>query len=223
MIVDVEANHVRFPFDGIDVKAIRKILAGRQCEWRADALLARVTRPVDGAVHGGRFLPDIFHDVDFAARGPMLRVDVVSQHPEGGPDALPAGDLNPRFKTPVRLLEFVQSLDSCRGVAKQHAMFVAVALPARCDHELSRLRLDVLHAVGVVLEFMIAPSVAPGFDDPFGGIRYRTLGAIEFIAPLEGPWRGLGGGRVVLGWWEFFGGEGIFPSRRVGRPVAPLK
>src|SRR2546422_2551682 len=93
-IVDVPSNRLRLPFDGIDVKAVGEG-ARAQFIGAGHTLCTRVLGAVHRPVHPAGFLADVLHDVDLAARGPTDRVAVVAQQPEGGPQALPARDLNP--------------------------------------------------------------------------------------------------------------------------------
>src|SRR5438876_2539373 len=99
-IVDIPANRGRVPLDREDVKGIGE--SSRAPLIRAgDALGTGVAGAMDGAVHPARLLADVLHDVDLAASGPCHRGAVVAYHPEGGPQALSARDLNPCFHAPV--------------------------------------------------------------------------------------------------------------------------
>src|SRR5438046_2654314 len=99
-IVHVPANRARVPLHGEDMKRVGE---GTRAQFirTGYALCARVARAMHGAVHPARLLADVLHDVDLAAPGPAERGAVVAQHPEGGPQALPARDLNPCFHAPV--------------------------------------------------------------------------------------------------------------------------
>ena len=59
-----------------------------------------------------RFPADILHDVDLTAVGPVNRIDIVAQHPECRPDALPKRNLDPRFEAAIGLAEFILSEQS---------------------------------------------------------------------------------------------------------------
>src|SRR5215813_8515358 len=66
------------------------------------------------------------------------------------------------------------------------------------NDELAFLLLDVLQAIGVVLEFVIAPTVAASFDGPVFRVRSRTIRSIKFVAPDEGPDPRIGDGSGTL-------------------------
>src|SRR6266566_5370632 len=99
-IVDIPANRGRVPLDREDVKRVGE---GTRAQFirTGYALCARVAGAMNRAVHPARLLADVLHDVDLAASGPCHRGAVVAQHPEGGPQALTARDLNPCFHAPV--------------------------------------------------------------------------------------------------------------------------
>src|ERR1051326_1649087 len=80
--VHVPADDVRLPLDGEDVEVVGEV-AGRERVGRADAVRARIARPVDRAVDYRRLAPDVLHDVYLAASGPACGLDVVAEHPEG--------------------------------------------------------------------------------------------------------------------------------------------
>src|SRR5450631_4579673 len=103
VVIDVEADGVRFPFDGEDVKVVGKALVGGKREGRADTVCAGISGAVDGAVNQRGLFADVFHDVDFSAGGPAGFVDVDAEHPEGGPDALSARNLHAGFEAAVGL------------------------------------------------------------------------------------------------------------------------
>src|SRR3954471_20754796 len=94
VIVNVEADCFRFPLDGIHMEVVGETRVSRQREGRADTLVAAVFGTMNSAVHEGRFLADILHDVDLATLGPADFGDVVSEHPERGPNSLAAGNLD---------------------------------------------------------------------------------------------------------------------------------
>src|SRR5207244_4541732 len=98
--VYVPANRMRCPPAGI---AVRAVCQGACCELirAGDALRTRVAGAMHRAVYPAGLLANVLHDVDLAARGPADLVAVVAQHPEGGPQALPARDLNPSLHAAV--------------------------------------------------------------------------------------------------------------------------
>src|SRR6266436_9263246 len=97
MAVNVEANFFWLPFHGEDVKIIGNV-AARENVRSTQRMRAGIARPMNSAVNGCRLGTDVFHDVDFPARRPPRRRDVIAEHPERGPQALPLRDANTRFK-----------------------------------------------------------------------------------------------------------------------------
>src|SRR6266550_712400 len=142
------------------------------------------------AMHHRRFLADVLHDVDFTFAGPAGMAGVGAEQPESRPDSLPTGNLDTRFKAAVGLLEFFFGLQACRCVPAEHSLAIAVPFAARSDDKISVLNLNVLYAIGVILEFVVAPAVATRFDNPLGAVRHRSIAAIELVAPHERP-RGM--------------------------------
>jgi hypothetical protein len=55
------------------------------------------------------------------------------------------------------------------------------------DHQGSVLLAGVASGSGVVLEFVISPTIAAGFGYPLLGIDRNAVSSIEFIAPGEYP------------------------------------
>src|SRR5215469_6691327 len=108
LIVDVEADGFVFPFDRVNVEVVGEGRVAGKAEGCTDALAAGVFRTVNRAVDERRFLADIFHDVDLAALRPSALTDVVAEHPESGPDALTAGNLNAGFEASVFARELAQ-------------------------------------------------------------------------------------------------------------------
>src|SRR6266516_959853 len=177
-IVDVPANRARVPLDGEDMKRVGE--GTRAHLVRAgDALCPGVAGAMHRAVHPARLLADVLHDVDLAARGPADRDAVIAQHPEGGPQALPARDLDPRFHAPVAPRAQPLGLESGGRVVT-----VSERLTARRDGEIAAFDTRVFGAVGVELELRVAPAAAPGLADPFSSIKG---GAVELVVPHELP------------------------------------
>jgi hypothetical protein len=55
------------------------------------------------------------------------------------------------------------------------------------NHQPSVLLASVASAGGVVLEFIISPTIAAGFRCPLLGIDWRAVGTVELIAPRQHP------------------------------------
>src|SRR5260370_20088067 len=126
--INVEADCAGLPFDRVEMKIVREILAGREAEGRSGvAGSADRARTVERTVNDARLLADIFHDVDFAARGPADGSDVVAEHPEGGPHSLPSGYFYAGFEATVGLAEEALGFEASGGVIPRCA-----ATPSIC-------------------------------------------------------------------------------------------
>lgn len=152
--VHIKANDAGLPFDGVEMKGVRKVLGsgkaeGSCCVAGATDCAGAVKRAVDRT---GLFA-DVFHDVDFAALGPIARRDVTPQHPERGPHSLPCGDLDARFKAAVGLAEETLRFQAGGSViarcvirARKGSGFLL-----RGDDQVPAPDVRVLHSIGVAL------------------------------------------------------------------------
>ena len=224
IIVDVEVHGISVPLDSENVEVIRKALLAGQSVGRFDAGAADVSGAMDRAVNRSRLLTDVFHDVDFAARGPADFVDVIAEHPEGGPHALAVRNLDACFEASIGLGEFAQGLKSGRGVVSCDALRTSVIFRQRRDHQVPLSNRHIRVAIGVVLEFLVAPALAPGFKNPFGAI---DGGSIEFVAPDQRPtgairwrWSNLRAAGYSKADDEPTKPKGSFPSALHGEPPA---
>src|SRR5215467_8989951 len=147
------------------------------------------TGAVERAVHGARLLADVFHDVDFTGRRPAGEGDVVAEHPESGPRSLACRDFDARFKAAVSLAEKTLGLEAGGSVVARNAVRAGEgsAFLLRGDDKIAALDVSVLQAVGVALEFIVAPAFAAQVVSPLLGIRRRTVWTVEFVGPDEGP------------------------------------
>src|SRR5690606_35142390 len=118
----------RAPVDGERVEVVREGPALRVLVRPADARAARVAGAVDGAVHEVRLVADVLHDVDLARARPGHLGEPRAEHPEGRPDPLAAGDLDPRLDAAVPELVPVLRRHPGRGVR-------AVGLPPGGDDQ----------------------------------------------------------------------------------------
>ena len=141
---------------------------------------------------GARLLADIFHDVDFSALRPADFADVVAQDPKGGPHPFPGGNLDARFEAPVSLGEESLRLEPRGRVFARYAIRSGEFFFPRGDEQAAIPNFSVRGAIGVVLEFVIAPAVAANIVGPLCLVGQRTVGTIELVAPNEPP---VGGGR----------------------------
>src|SRR5260370_7816331 len=92
---------------------------------------------MQGSVNGARLLPDIFHDVDFAALRPAIVSDIVAEHPEGRPHSLPRGNLDSRFDAAIGLAEKPLGFQTRRGVIPRYALRAGLGFFLPVHHELS--------------------------------------------------------------------------------------
>ena len=121
---------------------------------------------MDRSVNRRGLLADVLHNVDLTACWPVDTVDVVSQHPEGGPQALSIWNFHAGFKAAVGLDKFPQSFQPCRSVVPCHAIGSRVLFLLRLDYEVSILHIGILQTICVVLQFLIAPPIAANFRRP---------------------------------------------------------
>src|SRR5260370_26581920 len=108
---------------------------------------------VNRGVGNGRLLPDVLHDVDLAAVGPMDRAIIVTQHPEGGPQPLPTRNLNPRLDAPVS-----PGPQTLRLEPRGRVLAVSKRLLPGFDDQVSVCDARVLRVGRVELEFVASPS-----------------------------------------------------------------
>src|SRR5438034_6056524 len=185
--VDVPANRIRLPLDGVHVRSVGEGARG-QVICAANALRTGVPGAVHRAVYPAGLLADVLHDVDLAAPGPAGGGDIIAQHPESGPQPLPTRYLNTGLDATV--LPRAQPL----GLKPGRGVFAGgERLAAGLDDEVARIDVRVRDAVGVELELAVPPAVAPGLAHPFRGVERW---AVELIVPHElphgGPSRGSG-------------------------------
>src|SRR5579875_2956684 len=89
LTVEEKPNLSWTPFHRIDVKFCKQRLAIWQRIPRADPALSRVTGPMNRSMHNAGLLADVFHRIDLSALLPTHRADILSQHPERGPEPSP--------------------------------------------------------------------------------------------------------------------------------------
>ena len=73
---------------------------------------------MDRAVRRARRVPDVFHNIDFAAAGPADSSDVVAHHPDRGPNSLASRQLRAHFDAAVLPRDFAQRFDRGGGVVR---------------------------------------------------------------------------------------------------------
>ena len=122
---------------------------------------------MNGAVDNCRFLPDVFHDVDFAASRPSRLVNIIAQHPECRPHSLSVGNLDARFKAAILLFKLARSLHPRGSVIARDTIRSGISFLQCGDNQRTILNLRVLRAVRIVLKFVVAPTIAAGLQRPF--------------------------------------------------------
>src|SRR5260370_27747102 len=145
-----------------------EILAGGKTERRGGvARFGNGAGTMERTMDRARLLADIFHDVDFAASGPVDGSDVVAEHPESGPHPLSGRNLDTGFEAAVSLAEAALSFEGSRGVVAHGAATTGVrGLGHRGNDQVATLHLSILRKVGIALEFVVAPTVAAGVIRP---------------------------------------------------------
>src|SRR6266853_14229 len=112
------------------------------------------------AVNDRRFLPDVFHDVNFAATWPSHRAAIIAQHPECRPHSLPVWNLDARFKATILLFKLAGGLHPRRSIVARDTVGPGICFLECGDNQRTILNLRVLRATRVVLWFVIAPTIA---------------------------------------------------------------
>ena len=166
-------------------------LPGRQSPH---ALAPDVARPasavVDRAGHAVGLLAPGLHDVDLARGSPAAVGVRLGEHPERRPETLSGGQRGPHLESTTHLAEEPLRLEPGRGIG-----FSAVRLGLGPDRQHAVADKRVLRAVGVILQFVVAPAVEavlgtrPNVMRPAAGV---DRGAVELILPGD---EGVGRGR----------------------------
>ena len=138
---------------------------------------------MDGAVDNGGLLADVFHDVDLAALGPADFVYVVAKHPEGGPDALALRDFDAGFEAAEGLCEEALCFQARGSVFASDVIGAFEIFFARGDDEIAVFDVGVFAAVGIGLEFVVAPASAAEVVGPFFRVGGGAVGTVEFVGP----------------------------------------
>ncbi len=199
--VDVPGDRVGGPVHGEGVEVVGERLRRSAACTASSARAAGVAGAVHGAVHVAGLAADVLHDVDLAAGRPRVLADVVAEHPERRPDALPARHLDPRLELPVRLGELVRGQQPGGGVLAGAvvALVAGRVLPPGGDHQVALAVVrGVAGAVRVVLQLVVAPAVAAGVVLPLGRVGPGAGGGVELVGPGHRRRRGSAalGGRI---------------------------
>ena len=175
------------PLNGIDMIIVGEP-PGRNPEGLTDALGAGIARAVDGAMDGIRLAADVLHDVDLAAGGPWLALDVGAEHPVGRPDALPVGNPDARLHAPIFEGELALRLQAGGGEFAGRGL-------QRPNHQMAlAIQIGIAAVVGVDFQLMVAPSVAAEIVYPLRGIGRGAWGPVEVVTPDQVAILGDGGG-----------------------------
>src|SRR5579863_1558205 len=98
-----EADRIRLPLNGKNVKVIGKSMSGDKGVRGTDPIVSRVAGTVDSTVNCWSFF--VLHDVNLTASGPTNRSYVTAKQPESGPEPRTLGNLDARFETAILLGE----------------------------------------------------------------------------------------------------------------------
>src|SRR5262249_17531925 len=100
-----------------------------------------------------------------------------AEHPERRPDPLTERQSDACLDPAILCREQSLCLQARRGEARFSSL-------DSDDQVAKSVEMYVLRKVGIGLEFLIAPaSVVTQVEGPFGGIRKRVGGAVEFVEP----------------------------------------
>src|SRR5450830_307770 len=146
-----------------------------------------------------RLASDVLHDVDLAALRPSDRIDVCAEHPEGGPESLPAWDADPCLEATVCLREQTLGLEPRRRVATSSVPALVRRrrrLGARRDHEVAiAVQRNVFGARRVELPLLVAEAISAGICDPLRAVERRARRSVELVTPdRTRQWREIGTG-----------------------------
>src|SRR5215468_8100317 len=73
------------------------------------------------------------------------------------------------------------------GVVPAYAVRTGIGLLGRGDNQVAVLDGRVPGAGGVVLKFVVAPSIPAGFPGPLARVGCRAIHAVKLVAPGECP------------------------------------
>ena len=156
------------PLHGIEVKRVKRIVYLPYSHVRIPVGFGGIVyRTVDKA----GILTHVFHDVEFAALRKPRAVDVVAQHPERRPCTCSLRKFCPNLHPSVSKRAFVLGYHAGGGVAR--------SLFAHNKGEHAVFQRHVL-ATGVVLQFVVSPTVVAGLKCPGGGVHLR---AVKLVRP----------------------------------------
>src|SRR5262249_11692270 len=156
-------DRVGLPLQREDMEVVGEAPSVRQGVESSRAVPARVSRPVNRAVDDRRLSPDVFHDVDLAARRPAHAGDVVAEHPERGPQALSGRQLDARLEASVALAELPLGLEPRGGVVARDAVGAGIGFAVGPNDERAVLDMSILQLIRVTFELVVAPTAAAGF------------------------------------------------------------
>ena len=182
--VDAEVHALGAPVDGVGVEGGFEI-----GDVQLIAYLGAF-HVVEGiGMYGGEdrvgVVAHVLHDVDLAAAGPAHFFDILAEHPNGGPGAASAGQLGAHFDAAP-----VPGGAVAGDEAGARVGTLAVGLPVRLDDEVAVFLAHIVGAIGVVLQFVIAPAPPAEVVAPLGAIG--GTGAVELVGP-DGGGRRIGG------------------------------
>ena len=126
------------------------------------------------------------HDINFPARRPAAVLLLGRKHPESRPESLPCRQLRRHLETPIQPVRAALGPDTGGRIIFLHAGYVHFLLPC-LDDQVPVLDAQVLRAVEVILQLIIAATVTVLLGRPLGPIKFL---AVEIVAPDLPPFAG---------------------------------
>src|SRR5579871_6391479 len=109
--------------------------------------------------------PDIFHNVDLAARWPAHRGDVVSQHPESRPHSLAVGNLDASLHAAV--LHGIEPF----GFHASRGIYAGLWILNMYVEMAETVQVHVFGRIRVCFEFVVPAAVGAEIVRPVNGVR----------------------------------------------------
>src|SRR5688572_19595884 len=126
-------------------------------------LTAVISRCMDSSMDTIRFLPDVFHDVNFARARPACLIEIFTEHSEGGPDPLSVWELHTCFDASISPCMQPLSLDARGRIwASTKCCFLFTCF----DHQHSILDTYIFRSICIGLPFLIPPTIAANVKGP---------------------------------------------------------
>src|SRR6516164_9807699 len=145
---------------------------------------------MDRGMDSCRFTTNILHDIDLATLRPAYLINILTQHPERGPDPLARRYLHACLNAAIA--EGKLSLgDQASGSVAARAIpagIVVRILQASFDHQMA-LPILVRIVVRIILEFLISPASPSEFRSPPALVGFAARCALKVVMPNQLPRR----------------------------------